>query len=104
MKNQHTPGPWNIIPNAIIGHWQIESPSGRIATVSQCINGTEFPDIDTQAKANAQLIAAAPDLLECCQELLKMVDELLPLAQHGCGWGTIATDQARAAIAKAIGQ
>lgn len=58
-------------------------------------------------RANAEFIVRAVNshdaLLAACQELLAMVDELLPLAPKGCRWGTLATDNARKAITQATG-
>lgn len=50
MNAQHTPGPWKIKGQDIIGSGE----NGYICTWSG-------------RSANAQLIAAAPDLLEACQ-------------------------------------
>lgn len=73
---------------------------------------SDFPDnlatcqdiIARSKSAVTSAIETEAELLAACQELVKMVDELLPLAPQGCGWGTLATDQARQAIAKATGQ
>jgi hypothetical protein len=55
-----------------------------------------------EIKANATLIASAPELLASLVELEAMVAEMLP--KHGpCGWGELALNQARAAITKATG-
>lgn len=49
---------------------------------------------------DAHLVAAAPELLASLIELESMVAEMLP--KHGpCGWGELALNQAREAIAKA---
>lgn len=56
---------------------------------------------EQQAVEIVNIINSHDELVASCQELVKMVDELLPLAPQGCGWGTIATDQAREAISKA---
>lgn len=84
MTNTHTPGPWECSGIAIMagGHC-IATCDTEAANTSDKIN-----------KANARLIAAAPDLLALVQEVLS--DELASLAP-----GTI--ERARAAIAKATG-
>lgn len=66
----HTPGPWKSRKRQIRAHvWGQEMP---IATVKLFINpthpGVTQADPDT-AKANARLIAAAPDLLEACRRV-----------------------------------
>ncbi len=97
---QHTPGPWSIVgPEPVNDSARCGGCDYRI--IAQHERGAMTVAIAFDDAPNARLIAAAPDLLTSCQELLAMVDELLPLAKQGCGWGTLATDQARAAIAKA---
>lgn len=60
--------------------------------------------VDVQERlSNAMLIAAAPELFDCCQELLAMVVEMLPKAGP-CGWGEIAIDEAKKLIAKTKGE
>lgn len=59
---------------------------------------TQLDDICRHS--DARLIASAPDLLASLIELESMVTEMLP--KFGpCGWGELALEQARAAIAKA---
>lgn len=58
---KHTPGPWGIQPgssNPLIGSAEF--------TVAEVLDDC-FPDTEQQ-KANAQLIAAAPDLLALCKK------------------------------------
>jgi hypothetical protein len=97
MKS-HTPGPWRTTGlnvragDALIcfatDHWYAED-DGFYA----------FTDL-AEKQANANLIAAAPELLASLVELESMVAEMLP--KHGpCGWGELALNQARQAIAKA---
>ncbi len=56
---QHTPGPWYAKEGMIASE---ADPSGQ--TIATCND-----------EANARLIAAAPDLLHACHELLKLVYE-----------------------------
>jgi len=83
MTAKHTPG-----------HWRIGDAG---LTVFGPPNGNSSPETiaRTRNRANARLIAAAPDLLALVQEILS--DELASLAP-----GTI--ERARAAIAKATGE
>jgi hypothetical protein len=91
---KHTPRPWKIVDD---GGWlwiygNVEDGTGPLAEVDRL--------------SNAYLIAAAPDLLEAC--------ELLVRSHEVCGGDTsdaaglnylnMATEQARAAIAKAKGE
>lgn len=116
---KHTPGPWAVDAEEIeqgaddiftVAIWA-PGPDGErplIATVSafslisEQVGSTEVvttgaPAVDLleQAKANARLIAAAPELLEALRKLLAMADS------HNIG-GASRT-QARAVIQKATG-
>ena len=60
MNTQHTPGPWTTDGSAESGNLDIISPLGRVAMM----------DCDHDLTAiDAQLIAAAPDLLAALQKI-----------------------------------
>ena len=93
---RHTPGPWTVISGSKKLDYWIQGP---------IVNEDEFRDIcslstwdsDERIKANAHLIAAAPDLLEACYRAI------------GCGGlnhivDTKVRKQVEAAIAKAEGR
>ena len=81
---QHTPGPWT--ENT---HWEIYAENGKhLAIVSW-----QFPDVK-EGIANANLIAAAPDLLEVAETMVTYERSLPPKF----------VDMAREAIAKAKGE
>lgn len=64
MNKQHTPGPWRIENDTIC------STDGDIAKMHfQSCRGRNTE------KANARLIAAAPDLLRACSQLIEIVDQ-----------------------------
>lgn len=86
MSAGHTPGPWSFDgPLSSIIVWGAE-PDIRVC----------FMTSDGPAKANARLIAAAPDLLEALRAFI---------AEADAGHVTIETDKAaRAAIARATGE
>ena len=72
----HTPGPWYIeeISNR---DWQINSDSRDwcLLEITPAIYG-ESDSLSDEDKANARLIAAAPDLLEALKSLVKtLVDQ-----------------------------
>jgi hypothetical protein len=84
MEN-HTPGPWawkqsktNDFYNLVaIGDYGFHPNGDKVEPVvhsdgSAC--GEYGADIDVHG-ADAKLIAAAPDLLEACEEALMMIDE-----------------------------
>jgi len=85
----HTAGPWAIDWNVS----RIDVFSSDAATLIATIRrSTPSDGIDADARANARLIAAAPELLEA----------LRPIAEHGVVSAKIIAD-ARAAYAKAVG-
>jgi len=53
-----------------------------------------------ESKANARLIAAAPELLEACRTLVSVVEQLIP-EESVRGVADVVLYQGRAAIAKA---
>jgi hypothetical protein len=90
----HTPGPWRTTG------LNVRADDALICYATNHWANYETPESERQA--NADLIASAPDLLASLVELEGMVAEMLP--KHGpCGWGELALNQARQAIAKANG-
>ncbi|ENJ7583121.1 hypothetical protein ACVS1I_002121 [Providencia rettgeri] len=99
MKFKHTPAPWLTDRN--------NTHTGQIATVHGCENNswveiwsTNWPESESVQEANANLIAAAPELLEALIELTESAKEAI----DGLGDLSDAIDTAKAAIAKALGQ
>lgn len=94
MSNKHTPGPWaHINPDGFtVRHPQVYSDTGPVCNVTWLGDGR----ID-ELRANARIIAAAPDLLEALQEIVAAAD--------GEGWAQLDATlaNARAAITKATG-
>ena len=111
---KHTPGPWTRWR----GHAEVYAGEVAINTEDlisgptiQCVARCEPDDLDLlhdaeeadmQARANAKLIAAAPDLLEACKALLAAHSGICE------GDGDMGEDEdcarARRAIAKAEGR
>ena len=93
---QHTPGPWMIVaagdivraePHGKFVAWTRSDPS------KETLDGYFATDMAENTKANARLIAAAPELLEALHQLLSA----------GNNWKDYheAANYSRAAIAKA---
>lgn len=81
--SKHTPGPW-FYAESEVGTPFVDSESvGDLSAVALPLD---------EQKANAHLIAAAPDLLEALEDLLPWLEDAR------------MADGARAAIAKARGQ
>jgi hypothetical protein len=92
MGAAFTPGPWAIREwdNARDG-WKI-SANGKQIAVSCYLGGTE------PARVNGQIIAAAPELYEACEDLAeRMIGAFPSLAD------TPEVKRAKAALAKARG-
>lgn len=95
MNAKHTPGPWLLI-DATDDEIAITTDARMaddIVPIVEVQIGWDEP-LESEQRANARLIAAAPDLLEACQGLL---DALPSATTHP------AIKAARAAIAKATG-
>lgn len=112
MQTQHTPGPWHVFqPSG--GHLFINAGLARVARIEDQKLPAE------EAKANAQLIAAAPELLAALQEIQSRLEAM----QQCNGWkyweqrgdtpnvlewvaGPVVNslESARAAITKATGK
>lgn len=105
MEIKHTPGPWVVGSSDFLDQWVcIDAPSGDpdlgykswegIAMAYGCEESPRKGLI--KAKANAQLIASAPELLEALEEVVQWLE----LGDHE---GKMHS-KARAAIAKAKGE
>lgn len=102
MSTKHTPGPWLLDSQTIYTlHRFVHVETNRwSATVCPYVGcPTE------EAQANAQLISAAPELLEALQWLVKTH----PYKQGTIGWSAgsdvrTAITTAKAVIAKALGE
>lgn len=68
-KTKHTPGPWTLDTNPRNVHAQ-NYTQGHLYDIAIAL-GPLTADRD-EAEANARLIAAAPELLEVCQSLVKL--------------------------------
>lgn len=105
-KPKHTPAPWvvsgpygvNHDTNYIIKHRSAHADGGAHATVN-VLHIT--PEARATAKANADLIAASPDLLHALKFLL--ADYLAVNGPERTG-SNVPLDKAREAIAKAQGE
>lgn len=85
-----TPGPWKMEYSEVRGTPCVVSLSTWICGELQADNGSAIDD--DESVANAHLIAAAPDLLEALQGVLRVANRK-----------TVEFDAARAAVAKALG-
>jgi hypothetical protein len=92
----HTPGPWNVKYEL-----NVDGPNRRGIALTNIYstNGPDELDVIEENKANAQLIAAAPDLLAACEALLAERPETAGFM----AWMNDREDQVRAAVAKARG-
>jgi hypothetical protein len=91
-KAEHTPGPWRIVK--VFGKCKRRVLSEQGSVLADIHNRREFQERGgDEMKANAALIAAAPDLLAALIKVVSVADRQ-----------TVEFDAARAAIAKARGQ
>lgn len=95
MSAQHTPGPWHIGKRAGAEHGAVYGPNGEEVALPLGFFMTE-----DEAKSNARLIAAAPELLEVLQQVEAMLSDY-PDAKRGNSKVHFLIRASRAAIAKA---
>ena len=90
---KHTPGPWESLDDCV----RVDRPSDPDHHMMVC----SIPGFLTGNKANARLIAAAPELVEACRVALSYFNALMQ-DLSGDGWEeNHLRTQLRAALAKA---
>lgn len=94
---KHTPGPWVVIPSTPqdgVNCWWVHSATGVDIAI---VNGPQNPETE----ADARLIAAAPELLEALQHILRCIPigGLAQIHHNSSTW-----EQIDAAITKALGE
>ena len=96
-ESRHTPGPWQVVDGHYPGFREIIGPS---FTISIVMLATDLTIHDRwNREADAQLIAAAPDLLAACEDALATCwNEMQYILDNGR-----LRDVLRAAIDKAKG-
>jgi len=100
MEFKGTKGEWNIDPKIST---VIRSYDGRgVANVSVYTSNTATLDIDAENEANAKLIAAAPELLDCVQQLRKFIDDIQTSCAAGEDMLQYLKAKSDAAITKAL--
>ena len=67
QMSKHTPGPWKITHTALNGYRVSDSTGWGVAVVLKDVND----------KANARLIAAAPQMLEALEMADELIDQLI---------------------------
>lgn len=106
-NTKHTPGPWRFaglnggmetIEGKVFGVENIPIAAAFYETRDMRVPQTQ--EYGDQVRANARLIAAAPELLEACKVLADLCTDAKCV--QSVKW-TSARDQARAAIQKAEG-
>lgn len=94
MTTKRTPAPWKVEKTHEGDYLAIFGSGLRIADMAGCVN-PKYAFMPDEVKANARLIAAAPELLEA----LKWALDVMEIHEVGIGCGT--QKAARTAIAKA---
>jgi hypothetical protein len=85
--NSHTPGPWACTYTSNHAHdYRLTRPNGQPLPVNAEANDR------SEQRANARLIAAAPDILKALEDVLMVFSEEYP--------DSPTLERARAAIAK----
>lgn len=98
--SKHTPGPWS--------YWSGYNPYDKIEAQVTAEGGdiviASYNHLIAEGEANAQLMSAAPDLLEACEALKREIIlsdvDMAYIDSHFKPW----LDKAASAIAKARGE
>jgi len=102
MSGAHTPGPWAIVDrdDSLVIQTESQAKTKYGASRYACLGGFDRHDDKqyAEAKANARLIAAAPDLLAVLQDLQESAGYW---SEYDVPIGIV--DRINAAIAKATG-
>lgn len=100
---KHTPGPWAVVDGHYPSMKEISGPSFKINIVMSATD-LDFNDY-LKRSADAQLIAAAPELLGALEDMFNGWRYIRETHGdlYGVGWDR-AEGKARAAIAKATGE
>lgn len=104
----HTPGPWSVdSESGNDGEAEVIVAADRtICWTADTFTDEEGAAITDEDRANARLIAAAPELLSCCRELLAIVEDEYANDRYPeelKSWKRTISDTAKA-IAKAEGR
>jgi hypothetical protein len=96
----HTPGPWND-ERDLAG--TISDTNGEEIAMTMTVGG--YPEARAEERANARLIAAAPEMLVALQFAMENLELANPIVEHAGHVTSIpsAMRKASAAIAKATG-
>ena len=84
MVMQHTPGPWQCSARPSGPWWHIGAGNQSVCTVHAC-SKKHTPVYAAMFKANADLIAAAPDLLNALRSLLRHAERMQEVMDEECG-------------------
>lgn len=101
MSAKHTPGPWEACKVGDYGDYDGQC----LVVLGDDMRVAVTLGSDKTAKANASLIAAAPDLLDALREIADDYAGRFDMASPSTNPGMkYVVSQARAAIAKATGE
>lgn len=90
----HTPGPWRVDKR---GEVSVQGPDSFMVADCEILSIRPNAPTGERCRANARLIAAAPDMLAALRDIVLFCEEHIPRTSR-------AITRARSAISKAEGQ
>lgn len=95
-KAKHTEGPWRLVHTYDVDRVTLEKYNHRYGVQIRDVGGFMLPRVEI-SKANAHLIAAAPELYEALDGLYRHVQFIVSIAPH-------YSEMVEAALKKARGE
>lgn len=74
---KHTPGPWSSLDGTSVCNWHEPTETGQYE-MEWISNAGDYPNI----KADTNLIAAAPDLLDACEKTFSYLEKRFELCDE----------------------
>lgn len=104
---RHTPGPWEVVRGGYVGGWHPEDEKPLVIQASKrcsvaVVNSNKGRIAGDSPEADANLIAAAPDLLKVCKSAHACVDAEILTGGNAEAWKPLR-GQLESAIRKAEG-
>ncbi len=105
---KHTPGPWYMEANEAELYYEVNGETQKMIAIGTAKDESPIlayvPTTWDEDKANARLIAAAPELLEACKVAYKTFMSSHASGSFTCNCGTCGTCETKRIVKQALAQ